>query len=143
MDEYHECSQDWWHRDELFWATPAVITTVGGVLVKFAFDSPSIVLRLLLLSMGEVWISAMIHAMIKHCYYAQGSEEKLRALQMDGQMLRKIYPKRCSTNSLFRFLERYSARASLKASSCFVWLVVLFLILYTLWQIMFGAPPFI
>ncbi len=50
---YEQASEDWRHRDQLTWQTPAILVVVGGLLVAEAFklpaDGPSWVRNALLL----------------------------------------------------------------------------------------------
>ena len=83
--EYKESSEDWRHRDRLIWATLPVAVTVGAVTVGVAYGQipyckPE--LRFWILLIGVVLTFVMLISLIKHRFYQRGSEQQIRALQI-------------------------------------------------------------
>ena len=136
LNEYHECSEDWRNRDQMIWATPAVIVTVSVILVGVAFQISDLFVRLGILVAGLVWTSAMIHGLIKHHLYQKGSEEILTGLNSEKQMYRKHKPTQRSSGCINRCLEEGSAYKSLLFSSYFALMILFLLFFFTVSQIL-------
>lgn len=126
--EYHELCNDWRHRDQLIWATPSIVVTIGGILIGVAFGTINdLRIRAIVLFLAMIWSMVMTHALIKHHYFQEGSADKIK--KISGEMLRKFSPHKRNP------LEKVSAYLLILFSSSIVVIVITGLLLYTLYSI--------
>ena len=146
--EYSQLSEDWRHRDRLFFVIPPIIITVSGVFIGVAFGYiTNLWIRLILLSIVVIWTFTMVVTLHKNIFLKKGTEELLKKLVNRNQILEGVSQER----KIFRMYRPEKKRTWIqkiighKLILCSSWLcffAVLLLLVATVLQICFGCKIF-
>ena len=146
--EYSQLSEDWRHRDRLFFVIPSIIITVSGVFIGVAFGYiTNLWIRMILLSIVVIWTFTMVITLHKNIFLKKGTEELLEKLANRNQILegvsqgRKIF-RMYTPETKRRWIERLIGHELILYSSWLCFFAVLLLLVATVLQICFGCKIF-
>ena len=146
--EYSQLSEDWRHRDRLFFVIPSIIITVSGVFIGVAFGYiTNLWIRMILLSIVVIWTFTMVVTLHKNIFLKKGTEELLEKLVNRNQILEgvsqggKVF-RMCIPERKRSWIQRLIGHKLILYSSWLCFFAVLLLLVATVLQICFDCKIF-
>lgn len=89
--EYSQLSEDWRHRDRLFFVIPSITITVIALFIGVAFGYiTNLWIRMILLFIVVIWTFTMVVTLHKNIFLKEGTEELLEKLVNKNQILEGV-----------------------------------------------------